>query len=1152
MVVETETFDPYIGPRPFERGELDGFYGRDQEVSDLLSYVVANRVVVLYAASGAGKTSLLNAGLIPELEEEGFQVYPVTRVGGAVPEGINIDIIDNVYVYNALIYWSDEDDDPTQYYNTTLEQYIKAKSPHPQDVDDDGLEDPRVIIFDQFEEIFNFYPERWQDRERFFEQLAAALESDPLLRVILSLREDYIAPLDPYARILPGRMQARFRLERLQENEALGAIKAPLKGTPYGYAEGVAEQLVVELRKQRIETADGETMLVEGEFIEPVQLQVVCQSLWRSLPNDTVVINEAHLRALGGVTRALSDFYQRNLQATVDQVPSLTEEELRKWFENKLITPAGTRATVYRGRLQTEGIPNLAVDMLENLYLIRGQFRAGARWYELTHDQFVDPVLESNRAFWAQKDEKQTQRLRRAALIIGGLAVLLLFLFGGSIFQIFQTNEQLRDTQQMEEQLRGQTRDAQIQSADLLLRQGEFEEALARYTQALDTEPAEGARAEDEEAIEASIQLGIARAHIGLEAYDLAAAAAQAASDKYIALGNQSGEAEALAVLGLVDAGRGNRDLALSKLEEALGKLEGTDDRAAFARTQIAMASVLLDLNQRDEALAMLEMAQQNALNAQPSSDAAALLIVVADSYALIDAREGQSAALIDAGQVYIEAEQYQNAVTTLNRALEIALDLSDLDSETEISRLLGIANFNLGNYNEALQQLRRARNLQSFSEAYVDAAATNVIISDVYTNRGDKTLALDALDRAQMNIESAISGGYSTEGANRIVNDVLTRYRQLDNPNGEAQALALQGQLQRLNGEFETSIETYEVSLTLYEIVDDDAGAMGAHYGLGLTYAAMGRNADALAAVRTALEIAQEAGDVNNQVLYLMKIVELESEQANQTAAGRATFALGQVYVESGDTTRAVEVFNQAAVLQRDAGDQEGLLATLTALSALQIEGEQPDAALQTLENAVELALALDDNTAAFTLADQAVKLTADFEASTPRAAALVLRARVYNSNGDFTAGLDDASQALALNAEDPDAYAAVGEALVGQQEFTEAAARYQQALNLAPERASLYCDGALEPRLALQASGRVITEQNLRMRGLPSTDGVVVATLVNGDEFLVINGPVCVGGSWWWLLNVAEGDGWVNEGIASDGYFLEPIGFEDDTVSQ
>ena len=62
-------------------------YGRDQEVADLLDLVIAERVVLLYSPSGAGKSSLLATGLAPRLRAEGFSVRPVTRVGQPLPAG---------------------------------------------------------------------------------------------------------------------------------------------------------------------------------------------------------------------------------------------------------------------------------------------------------------------------------------------------------------------------------------------------------------------------------------------------------------------------------------------------------------------------------------------------------------------------------------------------------------------------------------------------------------------------------------------------------------------------------------------------------------------------------------------------------------------------------------------------------------------------------------------------------------------------------------------------------------------------------------------------------------------------------------------------------------------------------------------------------
>jgi ABC-type multidrug transport system ATPase subunit len=52
---------PYVGTRPFKTDEGDRFFGRDRESLDLLSLVISERLVLFYAQSGAGKSSLINA-----------------------------------------------------------------------------------------------------------------------------------------------------------------------------------------------------------------------------------------------------------------------------------------------------------------------------------------------------------------------------------------------------------------------------------------------------------------------------------------------------------------------------------------------------------------------------------------------------------------------------------------------------------------------------------------------------------------------------------------------------------------------------------------------------------------------------------------------------------------------------------------------------------------------------------------------------------------------------------------------------------------------------------------------------------------------------------------------------------------------------------
>ena len=51
---------PYVGPRPYERADRHNFFGRGRETRALLALILAERVLLFYAQSGADKTSLLN------------------------------------------------------------------------------------------------------------------------------------------------------------------------------------------------------------------------------------------------------------------------------------------------------------------------------------------------------------------------------------------------------------------------------------------------------------------------------------------------------------------------------------------------------------------------------------------------------------------------------------------------------------------------------------------------------------------------------------------------------------------------------------------------------------------------------------------------------------------------------------------------------------------------------------------------------------------------------------------------------------------------------------------------------------------------------------------------------------------------------------
>ena len=394
--------NPYIGPRPFgdTARERRLFFGRDREGADLLSLVLAERLVLFYAPSGAGKSSLLNARLLPALREEGFTMLGTVRVGRQLPTTVSLPALANVYIFNLLRDLAAAENDDQRLATLRLPEYLAT-------LPADSIHPDRVLIIDQFEELFTTYEDQWQKREDFFRQLSQALNDDAHLWIILSLREDYIAELDPYLRLLPNRGRVRYRLTYMDAAAALEAVQQPaaLAGRPF--APGVAENLVNNLR-QMTTGGDGAPRL--GETIEPVQLQVVCMQLWETLrdrPGATITAADVESLARGAglgefVNHALATFYEQTLAAVTLEGTGVSERQIRDWFSQTLITRDGTRNLLYQSESETGGLPNAVVFELERRFLLRGETRGGGRWVELVHDRLIAPIREAN-AQWRRR-----------------------------------------------------------------------------------------------------------------------------------------------------------------------------------------------------------------------------------------------------------------------------------------------------------------------------------------------------------------------------------------------------------------------------------------------------------------------------------------------------------------------------------------------------------------------------------------------------------------------------------------------------------------------------------------------------------------------------------------------------------------------------
>jgi hypothetical protein len=422
------TPEPYVGTRPFDREDSENFFGRDREASDLFSLVLAVPVVLIYAASGAGKSSLLNAGLIPRLEKEGFQVLGPARVTGPVPPEIRE--ITNVYRFHTLCKLNADLSSPiataSELASLSLQEFLGR-------LDEQEPDRPRALLLDQFEKFFAVNIAPSEQRRAFIEELAQASRAPSRLKVVFAMREEYIAQFEVFAYSLPDKLRTRMRLEPLRERAAVEAIRGPLERIGLFFEKGEkdsdnpAEALVRELLKIHVDASRDEGREIIGEFVEPIQLQVVCQNMWQNfpdelkayaaepqgLPRERKIITRDQIR-IGDVDHALAQHYDRAIENAV-RAFGASEGQLRRWFDSSLITGAGGRGIALDCSDETKQLSKTALEVFLDQRLVRKESRGGSVWYELTHDRFIEPIQRSNRAWFEQRAVSEALRSKLEA-----------------------------------------------------------------------------------------------------------------------------------------------------------------------------------------------------------------------------------------------------------------------------------------------------------------------------------------------------------------------------------------------------------------------------------------------------------------------------------------------------------------------------------------------------------------------------------------------------------------------------------------------------------------------------------------------------------------------------------------------------------------
>jgi Leucine-rich repeat (LRR) protein len=490
----------YPGVQPFQTSDRHIFFGRDEDRDKLYQLILLEKMLVLFGKSGYGKSSLLNAAIIPLLTdpEKRVQFVPLEikfgnyapgrsaplkcmleRLGAALPDTQN----------GAFL-----QDEPG---SDSLWHFFKRKQ---------GDRPLRIVLFfDQFEEFFTYPAEqqqefRWQLAELLFTDIPQALRdrfetlapthqdflSETLhVKTVFAIRSDRMSLLDSMKDALPTILHKRYELRPLTRQQAEQAIVQPaLAGhdekeswrdrydsPPFEYQQEAINAMLAPLMKT-------EGMEAGQAGVEAFLLQILCEYVEDLVKKGKVPDPEKSGQALDGnglpditpaqlpdMNNLLEDYVHRKLD---ELDPARCPAACRLLEEGLLAEDAGEgrRTSVdgktLLGQFRQQGLTQPVLDDLEKTYLVRREPNTvGGFSYELSHDRLVAPVMKM-KGERKEKEEKiaAAKRMRRLA----GLFALAVVVAAGAVGFALWAFRQKREADEAKQQTQ-----VALQKADKLI-----------------------------------------------------------------------------------------------------------------------------------------------------------------------------------------------------------------------------------------------------------------------------------------------------------------------------------------------------------------------------------------------------------------------------------------------------------------------------------------------------------------------------------------------------------------------------------------------------------------------------------------------------------------------------------------------------------
>jgi WD40 repeat protein len=453
---------PYVGLQPYGEADSEFFFGRDEDRDLIIANLMASRLTVLYGPSGVGKSSLLQAGVLPHLRHGSDGAFSYVATSQSI-----------------VVYHSSWRDDPLVGLADSLRDALRDEYDRdtlvpagPLNVEvlrnvADRLDADIYLLCDQFEEEALYLDGRTADA--FAVELGRIIGTPGLrVNVLLGVREDALAKLDRLEAYVPDLFSNGLRLNHLTAEGAREAIERPLSKYSHasahtvGIEPGLVRRLLDELRTGHVLVSDGAgASQLPSQTIETPFLQLVMTKLWfEEMAQGSSVLRESTLLALGGSDRIVRTHLDDVMCQLTERQRAVAAEVFRF-----LVTPSGVKVAHTAEDLAAyAGIPDARelVGMLEDLASSRERVlrpippppgQDGAARYEIFHDVMAPAILDWRRRYAAEQERSAAEatlaqtrrdaeaqqrrtrrRLRRSQLLSAFLCALLVVTVAGFVY----------------------------------------------------------------------------------------------------------------------------------------------------------------------------------------------------------------------------------------------------------------------------------------------------------------------------------------------------------------------------------------------------------------------------------------------------------------------------------------------------------------------------------------------------------------------------------------------------------------------------------------------------------------------------------------------------------------------------------------------